>query len=231
MSNLPFIISAVTATFGYVVYLAITSSDNIRYYFSPSLDNNTLHVLFQRLTGICIFGFIPVLFITGFGEYSLADFGIGFNISGESVLWTILFVAIIFPVNYFNSRKPSNLDVYPQIRKTVWSRELITVSALSWIIYLLAYEMLFRGFLLFSSLEIMGYWPAIALNTGIYSIVHYPKGNKEAFGAVPLGILLCVLTIKTGNIWIAFFTHVALALSNEWFSLYFRKYQQKNGGQ
>ena len=203
---------------------------HIRNYFTPSPDDNTHHILFQRLTGICIFGIIPAFLITTFGA-SLADLGISFKIQAESVLWTLLLMAFILPMNYINSKKPSNLAVYPQIRKSFWSGGLLLVSALSWIIYLLAYEMLFRGFLLFSSLEILGYWPAIALNTGIYSLVHYPKGSKEAFGAVPLGVLLCVLTIKTGNFWIAFFTHVVLALSNEWFSLHFQKVlSKKNAG-
>lgn len=93
-------------------------------------------------------------------------------------------------------------------------------SALSWIAYLFSYEVLFRGLLLFSAREAIGYWPAIILNTGIYSLVHYPKGIKETLGAVPFGIIICVLTFKTGNMLIAFFTHTILALSNEWLSIH-----------
>jgi membrane protease YdiL (CAAX protease family) len=78
---------------------------------------------------------------------------------------------------------------------------------------------MFRGFLLFSSLPVLGIWPSILLNTAVYSLVHIPKGNKETLGAIPFGILISYLAIETGTFWIAFFTHVILALSNEWFSL------------
>jgi hypothetical protein len=41
-----------------------------------------------------------------------------------------------------------------------------------------------------------------------------PKGFDETIGAVPLGFLLCLLTLMAGNIWIAFLVHVAMAWTN-----------------
>ena len=216
MYNSAFIIAIVSSTLGYVIYLAITSSEKIGTRLSPDKNYNVRHILFQRFTGVLIFGLLPCIGILSFSGF---DF-ISFKVNKETLLWILLLSLVILPVNFFNSKTPDNLSQYPQIRKTSWSAGLIGVSALSWIAYLFAYELLFRGFLLFSSLELLGYWPAIILNTGIYSIVHYPKGKKEAFGAVPFGLILCVLTIHTGSFMIAFLAHVLLALSNEWFSLY-----------
>jgi membrane protease YdiL (CAAX protease family) len=34
-----------------------------------------------------------------------------------------------------------------------------------------------------------------------------------------VGILLCYITLHTGNIWSAVIIHSSMALSNEWFSL------------
>jgi membrane protease YdiL (CAAX protease family) len=86
-------------------------------------------------------------------------------------------------------------------------------------LYLLGYEIMFRGFLLFSCLNEMNILSAIAINISIYALIHIPKGFKEVAGSLPLGILLCLMTIYTGTIWAAFMTHGILALSNEWFSL------------
>lgn len=219
----PFTIAVLASTLGYVIYLLITSSGAIKDRLSPRPENNTNHILFQRLTGIIIFGVIPALLISSGCRFSLVEFGITPGIGTESVLWILFLSALIIPMNYFTSGKPENLAMYPQIRNREWTPGLYIVSSLSWITYLLAYEMLFRGFLLFPSLEILGYWPAILLNTGIYSLVHYPKGYREALGAAPFGLVLCILTIRTGNIWIAFTAHAVLALSNEWFSLWRRR--------
>ena len=219
MKFIPFTISVAFATLGYVFYLAISSSGRIQSSLTSNADSNANHIFFQRLLGVLIFGMLPALGLWFFTDVSFKNTGLTTLIKGDTFLYTILLAVLIIPLNYFNSKKPDNLEQYPQIRKEYWSNGLLIASALSWIVYLFAYEMLFRGFLLFTSLEILGYWPAIILNTGIYSLVHYPKGLKEALGAIPLGLILCILTIKTGNFWLAFFVHIILALSNEWFSL------------
>jgi membrane protease YdiL (CAAX protease family) len=216
MNKIPFIISVAFSTFGYIACLAITSSEKIRVKLSPDINNNAKHIFFQRLTGVFIFGILPASGIIYFTDFKF----IFLSFTKESLLWAFLVSCFIIPLNYFNSKKSGNLAVYPQIRQAAWPAGLLIASAVSWIAYLFAYEMLFRGFLLFSSLEIMGYWPAILLNTGIYSLVHYPKGLKETIGAVPFGIILCILSVKTGSFLTAFLVHSVLALSNEWFSLY-----------
>jgi membrane protease YdiL (CAAX protease family) len=69
----------------------------------------------------------------------------------------------------------------------------------------------------------MGLWSAIAVNTSIYALIHLPKGKRETIGAIPLGIVLCLITSYTGTIWAAFWIHCTLALTNEWFSIKYTK--------
>ena len=112
--------------------------------------------------------------------------------------------------------------MYPQIRTPLpWGRGLLFSSAMTLVLYTLAYEIMFRGYLLFSCEKEMGAVLAIVINTSIYALVHIPKGWKETVGAFPMGIVLCWLTLETGNIWIAVIVHIALALSSEWLSIYF----------
>jgi hypothetical protein len=37
---------------------------------------------------------------------------------------------------------------------------------------------------------------------------------SETIGAIPFSIVLCLLTISTGTIWIAFLVHVTMAWTN-----------------
>ena len=62
--------------------------------------------------------------------------------------------------------------------------------------------------------ETVGVWPAIAVNIALYSATHIPKGLDETLGAIPLGLVLCWLTLASGTIWIAFLVHVAMAWTN-----------------
>lgn len=183
-------------------------------------DGSLNQMLVQRFAGVLVFGILPALFCWLFGSSGSVLQSMG-KIRRETFMWLGGFSAIIIPMNFLNSKTESNLKVYPQIRIKTWSRSVFILSALSWIAYLLAYEFLLRGVLLGSSLKFLSLWPAIILNTGIYSLLHIPKGAKEAFGAIPMGVMLCLVTISTGSFWYAFFIHVVMALSNEWFSLRF----------
>jgi membrane protease YdiL (CAAX protease family) len=111
------------------------------------------------------------------------------------------------------------LSRYPQIRVKKWTLSLLILSGISWMVYLFAYEYLLRGVFLYSCAEELGIIAAIIINVSIYSLVHLPKGAKETIGAIPMGILLCILTLHFGTIWAAFWIHCSLALSNEWFSI------------
>jgi len=73
---------------------------------------------------------------------------------------------------------------------------------------------LFRGVLLVPLVEPLGVWAAIAINIALYSATHIPKGLDETIGAIPLGFTLCLLTLASGTIWIAFFVHLAMAWTN-----------------
>jgi membrane protease YdiL (CAAX protease family) len=206
----------IAASLGFILYYYLPDSAFIQKMLK-SVKGESRYVLFQRLLGVFIFGIIPLLVIVFSGTSNLKDFGIITPVP-ETYFWTIIISLAMITMNYFNSRTPANLAAYPQIRKEIWSRRLIILSASSWSAYLLSYEFLFRGFLFFTSLRLLGLWPAIALNIAIYALVHVPKGIKETVGAIPLGIVFCYLTFRTGSIWIAVITHIVMALSNEWLS-------------
>jgi len=212
-----FILALSVSSFGFILYHTFTNSPVFKLWESFS-SNNTRPIMLQRLFGVLFFGISSLIVVLYVLKMSVSSFGVAPpNLSG--LIWLLIMSVVMLPMSYFNSKNPENLTQYPQIRHHEWSTGLLMLSALSWIAYLFAYEFMFRGFLLFSSLPVLGVWPSIILNTAIYSLVHIPKGSKETLGAIPFGIFLSYLAIETGSFWIAFFAHVVLALSNEWFSL------------
>lgn len=186
----------------------------------PGMPPNTSRVLYQRLLGVLLFGLIPLIVLVLMFRFPIQAYGINFLNFSSTLFWVGVITPIILLLNYINAPKPSNLAMYPQIRSKNWGNHLLFVSSLSWISYLLAYEFMFRGFLLFSFYHAWGSELAIAVNTSLYALAHLPKGMKETLGAIPLGIVLCILTLSTGNIWAAVLIHIIMALSNEWMSIY-----------
>ena len=185
------------------------------------LDQQGNQVVLQRMWGLLFLGLFSALIIMALPNADLKAYGLSFQFLAAPPWWTWLLLPLILIMSRFAARKTSNLEQYPQIRAKQWNSGMITISSISWVLFLVGYEFLFRGFLLHASLGVMGAGPAIALNSAIYGFAHFYKGPGETFGAIPVGILLCYLTLVTGNIWCAVLIHSVMALSNEWFSLHF----------
>lgn len=179
-------------------------------------------ILYTRYLGGISMGVIPaLLYLIFIPNTGLEDLGVVWenDIMLQVIPWILVATSVIVGLVYINARKPENLLLYPQIRTQNWNKKLISSNFLSWGVYLLGYEIFFRGVLLFPLVEVIGVWPAIAVNIGLYSATHIPKGLTETVGAIPLSILLCFLCLYTGNLWPAFFIHIAIAWTNTWVSL------------
>lgn len=99
------------------------------------------------------------------------------------------------------------------IRLTPHLPHAVRYNAMSWIVYVLGYEYIWRGFFLTAQLAGLQTWLAIPIHCLLYSLAHLHKSRHEAILSFPFGILLCWITVETGNIWAAFFTHCSLSLS------------------
>ncbi|MGW8315931.1 MAG: CPBP family intramembrane glutamic endopeptidase [Bacteroidales bacterium] len=185
----------------------------------PTLDQLVYSVILQRIWGFLFLGIVPLMIIVFSYRESLSFYGLSFRFLHAPPGWTYGLVPLILLLSYFTSHAPVNLERYPQIRCKNWTRGILLISAISWIIFLVGYEYFFRGFLLYSCLSVMDPWMAMVLNAALYAMAHLYKGPMETFGAIPLGFILCYVTIVTGNIWSAVLLHSLMALSNEWFSL------------
>lgn len=217
-SALPAILGITAVTLAFIAYYFVMISPKIERKLRENRseeEGQARWVIFQRIWGGTILGLAALLTpVLGLGK-SPFEYGMSPILSGEAALIVAALGALIVLINAFRAGKPANLIQYPQIRSSKWDGMLLFKSSIGWIIYLLGYELMFRGFFLFACIETMGIWPAIAINTAIYSFAHFFKGIGETIGAIPFGLIVCVLTLYTGNFMVAFLVHCFLALSNQ----------------
>jgi membrane protease YdiL (CAAX protease family) len=220
-SFLPIILALVF----FIIYWFISQSSKItKYYYTKySFDDASYkHIFFTKIAGFILMGVIPVIICLCFlDSISLADYGL--TIISETTLFSIVWIfglmIIVVPITYISAKKPKNWVNYPQVRSKIWNKKMLYMEAIGWFLYLFGYEFLFRGVLLIPLINPIGVWPAIAVNIALYSATHIPKGLDETVGAIPLGLVLCILTLMSGTIWIAFFVHVAMAWTNTFTAL------------
>jgi len=207
------------------IYWFIAQSEKIKsvYYDKYDFDKASAnHILFTKIIGFILMGVVPsIVFFILIPDFKLSNYGLTFV--NETALFSLVslvaLLIIVIPVVSFNARKPSNFIIYPQIKTKVWDRKLFIYNGIGWTIYLFGYEFLFRGILLFSLIGPFGVWPAIAINVALYSATHIPKSMNETISAVPFGIVLCLVTIASGSIWVAFIVHIAMAWTNTYIAL------------
>lgn len=186
--------------------------------FGPE-QGQVYKVLLRRVLGFALFGLLPALVLFATQPYGWADYGVSAVFSAEAAYWALGLSTLLALGASFSARHPENLAAYPEIRLAQWRRKDLSLSLLSWALYMIGYEFAFRGYLLFASARAFGPWPAIAISTVLYSLAHLPKNRRETIGAIPLGILLCIITFRTGSILVPIIVHTVMALSNNWFSL------------
>ncbi len=211
--------------FFFALYWFVAQSQKIKNVFYSRYDFDKAsyrHIIFTKFAGLVLMGVFPILTCLVFlKDYSLADYGLTFISSTTffSVAWIIALCMLVIPLVYFSAKQEKNWVNYPQIRSKIWTKKMMIMNAVGWFVYLFGYEFLFRGVLLFPLADGLGVWPAIAINIALYSATHIPKGLDETIGAAPLGLVLCILTLMSGTIWIAFFVHVAMAWTNSFAAL------------
>ncbi len=168
-------------------------------------------VSIARLLLFVLAGVVPAALIPSVSGLGLAAYGLSFQRPTATLLWTAaLSAAAVLAVA---AGKNPDTSQYPQFRIREWRRGVIVANVVTWALYLLAYELSFRGFMLQALLP-YGVVPAVTVNTALYVALHMPKGLREALAALPYGVVLCLVTLSTGTIWPAFVSHFALAMAN-----------------
>lgn len=209
----------------FVLYWFTAQSTKIkdRFYAKYDFDTaSTKHIFFTKYFGLISMGILPTaICLILLPQITLGELGL--TIIPETalftVVWTVGLSLLVMPLAYFSAKNPKNHVNYPQIRAKIWTKKTMVINGLGWFLYLLGYEFLFRGVLLVPLVEPLGMWPAIAINVAMYSATHIPKGLDETIGAAFLGFVLCLLTLASGTIWIAFIVHVVMAWTNTFTSL------------
>lgn len=206
-------------TFGFFYYF-FSSKFNWLVMLSRKIGGTNQHqevlVYLTRIIGFSTLGLIPFGIVKIFFPHDFSETGSNVPVS-PNLLWWIIVPSLFFLVGIL-LRPKKNIDInfYPQVRQSTWGVMRVFMNSVSWMLYLLGYEFMFRGLLFFPIAAEMGVVPAIAINCALYVMAHLHKGTGEAFGAFFLGIVLCIIAVATQSWIIPWFLHCILALGNDY---------------
>ncbi len=213
-----FVISIICTGLGYLGYWVIGNSEKFIRIFTDQGKGSIQEAVVRRLFGFFMMGVIPALLVWFLTVKTPGQMGLNFEWNIHFLYWLLgLGIPSVILTRIANNN-PESWEAYPEIRVPVWTSKTFFIEFATWALYLVGYEFLFRGLLLYASLEIMSVPAAITLNILVYAFAHLPKGNQETLGSLILGTLLCIAVIQTGSMWIALAVHIIMAWSNSTFS-------------
>lgn len=208
----------------YLYYYFITSDLPKKYChtISQHVQKEIALFLLKKFSGFLILGFFPGLIYYYFLNSDLGMFGLSVAHFRNNFFVILLLITIIIFVLFVNQRLNRNNNSL-QINISEWNFFLFVINATGWIIYLIGYEFLFRGILLFECYNSFGFWPAIAINVAIYSAIHLTYGKFQTFGSLLFGGVASYLTLTCGTLLIPIIMHVSLSLVSDYFSIRFNE--------
>jgi len=145
---------------------------------------------------------------------------LGLRLGNARFGWTaagVLVAGVALPVSYALSFTPGIAQAYPEARSALLSGDRFALHAAVYALYFAGWETFFRGYMLFGLEERFGAWAAILVQTIPSALIHTSiagsgKPAAETFGAIPVGILLGWLALRTRSIIYPFMAHAAAGL-------------------
>jgi membrane protease YdiL (CAAX protease family) len=177
-------------------------------------------ILLGRLLGFVMLGPVPAIVALLFLPPSPNRYGLNLQDYSISLIASAAVCPIVGAILYLGYKIwPGSLKGYPEINVECWDRQLLTLNALSWFIYLSGYEFFFRGFLLYPLAEHFGSWPSIFVTTVIYSFTHLVKQPQEMASAAMLGIFYGGIALLTGSLLSPYLVHIFISPTSEYLAI------------
>jgi CAAX protease family protein len=193
-----------------------TSRRFFRYNIFENLQNNSNVFLYEYLYWFIgdffTFFILPLLIIKFLLKEKVKNYGLVFGDYKAGIKISFLFLIIMLPIVWFASSSYEFSITYPQLKTTVDSWNVFFIFEASLIIYLVAWEFVWRGFMLFGLEERFGYY-AIFIQMIPFLILHNGKPAAETFGAIIAGIALGILAFRTRSIFYGVITHACVMFS------------------
>jgi membrane protease YdiL (CAAX protease family) len=165
------------------------------------------------LLGVC-----PVLLARCCGLRP-AQLGLGWGRPSRGLTWLGVGLPLAVLAGYIGAGSPAVSAVYPLDGALAPTAGAFVPHALWQFRYFGAWEVLFRGVLLFGLRNRLGAGPANLVQTALSVIAHFGRPLDETIAALPAGMLFGWVDLRIGSVWYIAVVHWVVGVSLDWFIL------------
>lgn len=139
---------------------------------------------------------LPILLIVLVLKDKPSDYGVRLGEWKPGLIISAVFTAVMLPILWIASDSPGFLAAYPHASSVRYNWELFAVYEFCFILYMIGWEYIWKGYFLFGLEKKFGYY-AILFQMIPFTILHFGKPLPETLGAVIAGIALGYLALRT----------------------------------
>lgn len=180
------------------------------YQFEP--DVYLWEYLYWFVTDFITFFILPVLIIKGILKERVKDYGFTLGDYKAGTKISIGFLVIMMPIVWLVSSYETFIDTYPLLADARIDWRVYFLFEAGLVLYVFAWEFIWRGFMLFGLYEKFGYY-SVLIQMIPFLILHNGKPAAETFGAIIAGIALGVLALRTSSMMYGFIAHAGVMLT------------------
>ncbi len=175
-------------------------------YFKLSDNADLIEFYYWFIGDFFSFFILPAVLIKFLFKEKISSYGVNTGDYSTGFKLSLLFYLIMLPFLWVATSYPSFERIYPHILSARESWIIFLIYEAGLLLYMFAWEFIWRGYMLFGLKEKFGYY-AIFIQTIPFVILHNGKPAAETFGAIAAGIALGILAVRTGSIIYGFLIH------------------------
>jgi membrane protease YdiL (CAAX protease family) len=209
-----------------IVFISVAVLQTISYYFTSrrffrfnffeqlQFDKNVfLYEYFYWFIGDFLTLFIlPLLIIKLLLKDKLTSYGLRVGDYKVGLKYSGVFLAVMIPIVWLVSANGDFINTYPQLSDVKYSWSTFFLFEAGILLYMIAWEFIWRGFMLFGLELKFGYY-AVLIQMIPFLILHNGKPAPETFGAIIAGLALGILALKTRSVLYCIITHAGVMFS------------------
>jgi membrane protease YdiL (CAAX protease family) len=208
------------------IFLAVAVLQTISWYFTSRnyfkiswMEGIRLHpdkqlneYLYWFTGDFFTFFIVPALIIKFYFRERLSDYGLRTGDYRSGLKYSLLFLIIMFPIVWLISAGDQFSESYPHVQSARNSWQIFFIYQTGMLLYMFAWEFIWRGFMLFGLEERFGYY-TVLIQMLPFLILHNGKPLPETAGAIVAGIALGILALRTRSIFYCVLVHSAVMFS------------------
>ena len=214
-----------------IILMAVAVLQTISYYFTSrrffreylfeKFQNFSqpylLEFLYWFVGDFITFFIVGILIIKLLLKERVRDYGLQLGDYKTGLKYSFIFLFVMIVLIWIVSASPAFAEKYPHLSDAKSNWNILLIYELGMLIYMFAWEFIWRGFTLFGLEKKFGYY-SVLIQMIPFVILHNGKPFLETFGAIFGGIALGILALRTRSFYYCVLTHIGVMFSIDFIS-------------